>query len=233
MKFARIMVALSVAFVLAGCESRLSQDAPKGAAAYKIVPPIEGSPVADAYQITPGDEVQLHVMDEPDLALDKVTVDQAGNIQVPLLGTVAVGGMSAAEATKLITRQLAAKYIRDPRVALNITTPVQRYVSVEGQVTKAGAYPVSPDTTLESAISMAQSPLRIARLDEVMVFRVRDGQRLVARFDLRRIRAGVDPDPKIEGGDVVVVGISRAEALYRDFITVLPSLITLAAYKKF
>jgi protein involved in polysaccharide export with SLBB domain len=81
-------------------------------------------------------------------------------------------------------------------VTVNVTTMGERLVSVEGQVTKAGAYPVAPDTTLLSAISMAQSPTRIAKLDDTVIFRTVDGQRMAARFDLKRIRAGLDPIPR-------------------------------------
>lgn len=230
---ARIAWVLALGLALAGCESHLSDRLPRGAEAYKLLPPIEEAKVPDSYQIQPGDEVELHVMDEPDLTLEKLVVDQSGHIVMPLLGSISLNGMTPAEATRLITRQLAAKYIRDPRVALNVTTPVTRYVSVEGQVTKAGVYPVSPDTTLSSAIAMAQSPLRIARLNEILVYRVKDGQRLAGRFDLGRIRAGVDPDPQILGGDVVIVGFSQAKGIYRDILQAAPAIGALQVLRNF
>ena len=230
---ARIAVVLAFGLALSGCESHMSDTLPRGPEAYKLLPPIEQAKAPDSYQIAPGDEVELHVMDEPDLTLEKLVVDQSGHIVLPLLGSVAVGGMTPAEATRMITRQLGAKYIRDPRVALNVTTPAVRYVSVEGQVTKAGAYPVTPDTTLTSAIAMAQSPLRIARLNEVIVFRVKDGQRLAGRFDLKRIRSGIDPDPQILGGDVVVVGFSQAKSIYRDILQAAPAIGALQVLRNF
>jgi polysaccharide export outer membrane protein len=69
---------------------------------------------------------------------------------------------------------------------------------------------------------MAQSPTRIAKLDDTVIFRTVDGQRMAARFDLKRIRAGLDPDPKIIGGDVVVVGFSSSKSVYRDVLTAAP-----------
>ena len=229
----RIAVVLTAGLLLAGCESHISDRLPRGAEAYKITPSIENAPVPESYEIIPGDEIELRVMDEPDLNLEKLIVDQSGRIQVPLIGSIQVSGSTPGEVSRQITRLLAAKYIRDPRVALNVTTPAVRYVSVEGQVTKAGAYPVTSDTTLLSAISMAQSPTRIARLNEVMIFRTKDGQRMAARFDLKRIRAGIDPDPQIVGGDVVVIGFSQAKGIYRDFLQMAPGLSALAVFKNF
>jgi len=107
-------------------------------------------------------------------------------------------------------------------VTLNVTEQSGQIVTVEGQVMKAGAYPVDGQTTLIGAIALAQSPSRIAKLDEVVVFRTINNQRMAARFDLSRIRAGKDPDPQILGGDVVVVGFSQAKSLYRDILQAAP-----------
>lgn len=222
-----ILIPLGATLILGGCASQLSADLPHGESAYQITPPIDKAVAPAEYQIVPGDEVELHVVDEPDLNLEKLTVDQSGHIQIPLIGSIQVSGLSPAEASRMITAKLKAGYIRDPHVALNVTTPSVRYVSVEGQVNKAGAYPVTPDTTLLSAISMAQSPTRIARLDEIVVFRTSNGVRMAARFDLAKIRAGREPDPQILGGDVVVVGFSQAKSAYRDMIQALPLLYSI------
>jgi protein involved in polysaccharide export with SLBB domain len=73
---------------------------------------------------------------------------------------------------------LGEKYLRNPQVAINVATPAQKLVSVEGQVNRAGAYPVQSNTTLLGAISMASSPTRIAKLDETILFRTVNGQRM-------------------------------------------------------
>jgi protein involved in polysaccharide export with SLBB domain len=64
-----------------------------------------------------------------------------------------------------------------------VTVAAEKLVSVEGQVNHAGSYPVEANTTLLGAVSMAQSPTRIAKLSETMLFRTVNGQRMVARFD--------------------------------------------------
>lgn len=217
-----VLIPLGATLILGGCAPHMAANLPHGDAAYQVAPAIDKSASPTEYQIVPGDEVELHVVDEPDLNLEKLIVDQAGHIQVPLIGSIQVSGSSPAEASRMITARLKARYIRDPQVALNVTTPSVRYVTVEGQVNKAGTYPVTPETTLLSAISMAQSPSRIAKLNEVVVFRTNNGVRMAARFDLARIRAGREPDPQIRGGDVVTVGFSQTKSAYRDLIQALP-----------
>lgn len=174
------------------------------------------------YLIGPGDIVSLGVFNEPELSIDKLPVDEAGNIQVPLIGAVQVSGLTPAKASSLIATRLGARYLRSPQVTLNVTEQAGQVVTVEGQVMKAGAYPVDHETTLLGAIALAQSPSRIAKLDEIVIFRTINGQRLAARFDLSRIRAGRDPDPQIMGGDVVVVGFSQAKSIYRDVLQAAP-----------
>jgi polysaccharide export outer membrane protein len=56
------------------------------------------------------------------------------------------------------------------------------------------------------------------------VFRVIDGHRTGAVFDLNSIRAGREPDPELIGGDVVVVGFSSVKGAFRDFLTAAPLL---------
>ncbi|MBY0392549.1 MAG: polysaccharide export protein [Novosphingobium sp.] len=186
------------------------------------MPPIDKAVAPSEYLIAPGDVVSLMVFGEPDLTFEKLPVDDAGFIQVPLAGPVHVATLTPAQASTLIATKLGARYLRDPQVTLNVIEQPGQTVTIEGQVLKAGTYPVANQTTLLGAIALAQSPTRIAKLDEVVVFRTVNNTRMAARFDLSRIRAGRDPDPQILGGDVVVVGFSQAKSIYRDFLQAAP-----------
>ncbi len=216
MKQSAIFLAATGALALSGCGYANYRHLPTGAAAYQTIPVEARAADLKAFLIAPGDELTLTVVGEPDLTLEKVVVDNAGTIQAPLAGEVAVAGHTPGEATEIIRQLLGTKGLRDPQVALNIASPVSRTISIEGQVTKAGVYPITPDTTLLSAIALAQSPSRIAKLDQIVVLRVRGGQHLAARFNLERIRAGLDPDPQILPGDSIVIGFSQLKSIYRD-----------------
>lgn len=217
---AAILLLTSVS--LSGCASQLYSTLPTRDAAYALIPPIDKATTPAEYQITPGDVVSMSVFGEPELSFDKLPVDDAGFIQVPLVGAVHVATLTPAQASTLIAGKLGARFLRNPNVTLNVVEQSGQIVTVEGQVTKAGAYPVDNATTLLGAIALAQSPTRIAKLDEVVVFRTVNNQRMAARFDVGRIRAGRDPDPQILGGDVVVVGFSQAKSLYRDILQAAP-----------
>ncbi|WP_336894365.1 polysaccharide biosynthesis/export family protein [Novosphingobium sp.] len=217
-----IPISLLLVTSLTACSSGLYKDLPHSAAAYANFPPIDRAVVPTEYLIAPGDVVAISVFGEPGLTIEKLPVDDAGYIQVPLLGPVQISGLTPAKATALIASGLGKRYLKNPNVTLNVIEQTGQNVTVEGQVMKAGAYPVDGQTTLLGAIALAQSPTRIAKLDEVVIFRTINDQRMAARFDLGRIRAGRDPDPQILGGDVVVVGFSQAKSIYRDILQAAP-----------
>ena len=78
--------------------------------------------------------------------------------------------------------------------------------------------------TLLRALALARGPTRVAALDEVVVFRMVEGKRMGALFDVNAIRKGQASDPQIEGNDMVIVGFSSVKGAYRDFLQTAPFL---------
>lgn len=221
----RLVVLVVASAALGACQSTLqSAQLPEGAAAYALVPPQDGAPIRQAYRIGPGDLISVQVFQEPDLSNDKVQVDDAGRIQLPLAGDVLAAGLSAPELSRVIAERLGREFLRNPQVVVALVSTREQTVAVEGQVKMPGVYKITPDDTLLSAIARAQSPTNVARLDEVIVFRMVNGQRMGARFDLAAIRAGRSPNPQILAGDVVVVGYSSLKGVYRDILQAAPLL---------
>lgn len=195
---------------------------PKGKAAYEVIPAPDLSAPEPLYRISPGDAISVSVFQEEDLSVEKVIVDESGMIQLPLIGEVAAQGRSATELSQVIAARLAARYLRDPKVVVGVAERSQQVVAVEGQVNEPGVFPIDRTYTLLSALARAKSPTRVAKLNEVVVFRTVNGHRVGAIFDLRDIRTGKAPDPQIMGGDTVVVGFSAIKGAFRDILTMAP-----------
>ncbi len=195
---------------------------PSGEAAYRIAPPQDPNAPRTSYQIVPNDVLNLQVFQEPELSNDQLQVDNVGNIQMPLIGEIPAAGRSPSELSADIAFRLRQEYIANPQVVISVAEPAKRFVAVEGQVEAPGVYEIDRDYSLLSAIARAESPTQTANLDEVVIFRTVDGERLAARFDLRDIRAGLAPDPQILGGDVVVVGFSSVKGVWRDILKAAP-----------
>lgn len=216
-------LALCVALSVSACSSSRMSAVPTGEIAYGIVPPPDPNQPRTSYVIVPNDVLNLQVFQEPELSNDELEVDNVGNIQMPLIGEIQAAGRTASELAADIAFKLRQEYIVNPQVVVSVTEPAKRFVTVEGQVEKPGVYEIDREYTLLSAIARAESPTEVANLDEVVVFRTIDGERMAARFDLRDIRAGLAPDPQIIGGDVVVIGFSAVKGAWRDFLKAAPA----------
>ncbi len=217
-----VLAALGIASLLiAGCQGA-PPSLPSGAAAFKIIPPPDLTSTADLYRLTPGDTISVSVFQEPDLTVEKASLDAAGNVQLPLIGQMAAKNLTAVELSTAIADRLASQYVVDPKVVVGVVERSKQLVSVEGQVTEPGVFEIDRTYTLLSALARARSPTKTAKLDEVVVFRTINGVRAGAVFDLNEIRGGRAPDPQIIGGDVVVVGYSAVKGGFRDFLQMAP-----------
>lgn len=211
--------------LVSACQSVPDNPAiPSGMAAYDAIPEMAGNRAQETGVMVPGDLLSIIVLQEPELSLEKVAVDDAGTIQMPLLGEVVAAGRTPGEFTRELTRRLGAKYLRNPQLTVNVIERAPRTITVEGEVERPGIFAVKPGTTLLGALAMAQSPSELARQDAIFVFRRVDGQRFGARFDLRELRTGLAPDPEILPGDTVVVGFSDSKSAFRDFLRATPLL---------
>jgi polysaccharide export outer membrane protein len=219
-----LLVALA-AVVLAGCASTppLSPQISAGSAAYSLMPAPSGNAktLAD-YKIGPLDTLDVTVFQEPDLSAKALAVDASGHIALPLIGSVDASGKTASQLATQLEKLFGAKYLRNPEVTVTVATSVSQNVSVQGEVTQPGIYPINGPTTLLGVLSMAKGETELAKLDQVVVFRTINGERMGAVFDVGAIRRGAAPDPAIQGSDLVVVGYSAARRFWRDVVAASP-----------
>jgi polysaccharide export outer membrane protein len=221
MKAFRAGLLLCSILTITACEHRPTT-LPSGAAAYQAIPSSLGPSDVQQVYIAPFDVLDVSVFQEPDLSLEDVAVDADGMILFPLLGRVRAAGKSPAQLADDLRASLQGRYIVKPQVTVAVTQSVAQRVTVEGLVNEPGVFDVRGATTLLSVLARAKSPTESAALNEVVVFRFVDGQRMGAVFNLRDIRSGDAPDPKIIGGDTVVVGFSEVRSNLRLLLQTIP-----------
>jgi polysaccharide export outer membrane protein len=175
------------------------------------------------YRIGSLDLLNITVFQVADLSLERAQVDAAGNILMPLIGAIHARGLTSLELSEEIRRRLAADHLQNPQVSVMVAEAASQKVTVDGAVVEPGVFQMRGNTTLIQAVAMAKGPTRTAEIRRVAVFRVIEGQRMVALYDLRAIRRGEAQDPQILGDDVVVVDQSRMNALFRDIVSTLPA----------
>lgn len=216
-----VVALASLALAACGVGGGKPNPLPAGPAAYAVFPNTEAWPDEDT--IRTGDRLTIRVLGEPELTSDAYVVDSRGNIQVPLAGEVKAAGQSPAELRDDLVRRLGERYIRDPQVVVIVTERKRTTFTVEGDVREPGIFEAVPGTTLLGAIAQAKSPTDTARLDEVMIFRVVNGQRMGARFNIDDIRKGLAPDPQVLAGDTIVVGRSGLKEAWKQFLQAAPA----------
>jgi len=95
-------------------------------------------------------------------------VDAAGNINLPMLGKIAVAGMTIAEAEDTI-RAISRQYLKDATVKVRL---LSYKVTILGEVKTPGIYYNNNSyITVLDAISLAQGTTDYAKLTDVLVLR--------------------------------------------------------------
>ena len=174
--------------------------------------------------VGPLDKLEVSVYNVPDLDTEAL-VDASGRISVPLIGAVDVRGLTPQEVSDAISSRLS-RFIREPYVTVNVLESASQTVAVDGEVATPGLYPVTNQMTLMRAIASAEGVSEYAKLEEVIVLRTANGQRMAGVYDLGAIRRGVYDDPPIYANDVVLVGDSPMRRRFQDLLAVAPLLTT-------
>ncbi|GBU16456.1 MULTISPECIES: polysaccharide biosynthesis/export family protein [Methylobacterium] len=104
------------------------------------------------YTLAAGDRLRVIVFGQDNLS-NIYAVDGAGRIAMPLIGTVAIGGQSTGEAARIIEGKLAAGYVREPHVTVEVDAYRPFYIL--GEVTTSGQYPYVSGMTVETAVAIA------------------------------------------------------------------------------
>jgi polysaccharide export outer membrane protein len=206
----------------AGCQPTLHPNLPQGPSAYEAVAVSEKDTVNALTLLQSRDQISVYVFGEDNLKTENAVIGQGGNISLPLIGETRAAGLSPAQLAKEIERAYAASYLRDPHVNVVLVKAAPRVISVEGEVKTPGVFEVQEGYTLLSALALAGSPTETAKVNQVLIFRIKDGQRVGGQFDLTEIRSGRSPDPLILPGDVIVVGFNRVRGAYVDFLKTAP-----------
>lgn len=111
------------------------------------------------------------------------TVDQAGKIDMPILGLITAEGLTRMELANVIKyRLLAGKLVRDPVVTVEFQNLA---FSVLGEVNAPGRHAIDRDqVTLLEALAAAGDLTIGARRENILVLRTEDGRQTPYRVDI-------------------------------------------------
>src|ERR1700722_11281543 len=106
------------------------------------------------YRLQSADEVMIHSLQVKELADKAFRLDEQGNVNIALLGSLHFGGLTIGECEALVVGKLK-KYYVDPDVQLSATALHTETYSVIGSVNNPGIHQMKTRTTLLEAISSA------------------------------------------------------------------------------
>lgn len=207
--------------LLAGCFSP-SGTLPKGEAAYRVMPAASDTLGAQEYRIGVLDTLSIRVFQEPELTFDEISVNSAGTINFPFIGEITAIGKTPIDLSREIEAGLGSRYIRNPQVVVGVVASAAQRVTVEGEVEQPGVYEIAGTSSLLESVARARGITSTGVDDEVIIFRMIDGERYGAVFDLKAIREGRADDPEILGGDRIVVGYSAVRGAWESFLKAAP-----------
>jgi len=163
--------------------------------------------------------------------IDGYLVSKDGNVELPLLGTLHLGGLNTSEAKELIAHKSSALY-KDPVVNVRI---MNFKVTVLGEVNKPGTYYVNSEkASVLDAIGLAGDLTIFGKRENVMLVRQEDGRQEIARYNLNDGQILSSPYFYLRQNDVIYVEPAKSKAASTDAVrtrnlSILTSVATIVA----
>jgi polysaccharide export outer membrane protein len=155
----------------------------------------------EPYRVQPGDKLSVMVWNQPQLS-GSVVVRLDGSASLPLVGDVALAGLTPADAAASVATRLKGLIV-DPNVTINVAEPRTPTVTVMGEVRTPGVVPLQPGEGVLQVLARAGGTTPFASRTGVYVVRP-GGVRI--RFDLERMKQGGGAFSfQLTPGDVVMV----------------------------
>jgi polysaccharide export outer membrane protein len=161
-----------------------------------------------------GDVVRITVFQSPDLTTE-TRISERGTITFPLIGEVAIGGLTPADAEGRIAQLLSeGKFVLNPQVSLNVIRVRSRQISVLGQVVRPGRYPLDDVRSNLTDILALAGGINASGDENITVMANRNGKTMKFAINVPKMyRTGdLSEDIQLENGDTIYV--PRAPVFY-------------------
>ncbi|GAA3975448.1 polysaccharide biosynthesis/export family protein [Mucilaginibacter dorajii] len=177
-----------------------------------------------AYRIKPQDLLQIrnlqnisYVVDAPQTgngtsvggggAIQTYQVDEDGSVALPVIGHVAVAGLTRSQAAKLVEDLYRKNLLKDPIIELKITN---LKVTMLGEITGQGNFPLIKDkTTLVEMIGQAGGLTKNANETNIKIIRGDQSNPQITVINLRDVSSINDPRAILQSGDIIYIAQNK------------------------
>ncbi|EAW46327.1 SLBB domain-containing protein [Nodularia spumigena CS-584] len=174
-------------------------------------------PIDTTYTLGGGDLIRVNVFEVPEYT-GEYQIPPGGSINLPLIGSVSVLGLTSEQAADEIARRYA-RFLKRPLISVNLLSPRPINILVAGEVTRPGAYTLNLQggagnnpgvqyPTVLAALTTAQGVTLAADVTQVQLRRkIGRSSEQVVNLNLKElIETGrIDQDITLRDGDTIVV----------------------------
>ncbi|MBE9259233.1 MULTISPECIES: polysaccharide biosynthesis/export family protein [Dolichospermum] len=180
--------------------------------------PVKSTPsIATDYLLGGGDRIRVNVFEVPEYT-GEYQVPPGGSINMPLIGSIPVSGLTTEQAADTIARRYA-RFLKRPLISVNLLSPRPINVFVAGEVTRPGAYTLSLEggagnnpgvqyPTVLAALTIAQGVTLAADVTQVQLRRKvgRSGEQTVSLNLKELTQTGrISQEITLRDGDTIIV----------------------------
>lgn len=155
------------------------------------------------YIIGVEDELQISVWKEPELSTT-LLVRPDGMITLPLINDVSAVGLKTEELEAVLTEKLK-NFVNEPQVTVIVRGIRSRKVSLVGEVSHQGTYPINGDMTVLELLAAAGGIGTFAKSDSIYILRQQGGKKVRIPFHYKKALEGKSENLVLQPGDLIVV----------------------------
>ncbi|MDR0811328.1 MAG: polysaccharide biosynthesis/export family protein [Paludibacter sp.] len=158
-------------------------------------------------RIEAGDEIRISIIVLDSMAAKPFNtgynyiVDTEGNIEMPILKTVKIGGLQKSEAVAVIKEKLAP-YLNEPSVVIFFGN---HKITVLGEVNSPGEFSVGERVTIFDALGKAGDINKRGARNKILVVREKDGKIEYGRINLNNANVFASPYYYLRPNDMIYV----------------------------
>lgn len=118
-------------------------------------PPAVQPPASGDYVIGPKDVISVTIFNEEAMSRPSLTVDAEGTVDMPHIGRVLVGGLTARQVEDILLKRYSGAYLVNPSISVSVKEFRNMIVYVRGAVKNPGTVELKGDPTLLAALTEA------------------------------------------------------------------------------
>lgn len=179
-----------------------------------------------------GDSIRLDVPQREDLGR-LLTVDQTGNVNLPIVGAIRVEGLTIEEARAALLRSLQDVYPSIQSITIGLQgEDARRVIYVQGQVARPGKYEIGGTPSVWDAIKEAGGATALASLDAVRIVRTSEEGSTTTIVNLQQAldSGNLNSLPPLRPGDAVIVQERTASYTGSGAVSVFGAVLRPASY---